>query len=85
MIDDARRSEIVEALAAGTKALARLDFPGGLDGEPREVEITALASKSPAEIESIWPAPSGNQSMPGVSYFALISQAAGLRPETAPP
>ena len=64
LIDDTRRHDLIEALAAGTKALVRLDFAGDFEGDPHNVELRPLGTKTPIKVDTVWQAPSGTQAMP---------------------
>lgn len=77
--DDAREALISE-LASGTRALVRFDFPDLADGQPRNVRVMPLRGGPETRVETIWPAPTGNLAMPGVSFFGLIPAGPGLRP-----
>lgn len=78
-LDAEHRQKLVAALTAGTEAIVRLDFPDLTDGTPNNVRVAPLAGGSPVPVKTLWVAPSGNQSMPGVSYFGLIDAGPGLR------
>jgi hypothetical protein len=75
---DARR-DIVAKLSAGTMGLVRLDVPSNVEGNPRNVQLFPLGSSTATDLSTLWPAPSGNLAMPGVSYFGLFPSAPGLR------
>ena len=74
------REKLIADLSSGARALVRLDFADLTGGEPRNVRVAPLAAGEGTGVKTMWPAPSGNQSMPGVSYFALIDAGPGLRP-----
>jgi hypothetical protein len=75
---DARQNLIAE-ISSGARAIVRFDFPDMTDGRPRNVGVIPLRGGSVTAVETLWPAPSGNLAMPGVSYFGLIPAGPGLR------
>jgi hypothetical protein len=79
-LDADDREKLLSDLNAGTQALVRLDFPNVSKDKPRKVRVAPLSGGDGTEVKSIWIAPSGNLSMPGVSYFGLIDSGPGLRP-----
>ena len=79
-LDAASREKLITALSAGTQSLVRLDFPNLNNELPRNVRIAPLSGGDGALVKTLWVAPSGNQSMPGVSYFGVIDAGPGLRP-----
>jgi hypothetical protein len=56
-----------------------MDFPQASGARPLNVRIIPLGGGPATAIDTIWIAPSGNQAMPGVSYFGLIASGPGLR------
>lgn len=75
-----QRKPLIVSLSAGTDALVRIDFPDIGLGAPQNVRVAPLAGGTTVAVKMLWPAPTGNLAMPGVSYFALIATAPGLRP-----
>ena len=75
---DARQKLIAE-IAGGSKAIVRLDFPDLTAGQPRNVRVIPLRGRVETDVDMIWPTPSGNLAMPGVSYFGLIPARPGLK------
>ena len=73
------RRQLVGELSAGTRALVRIDFPDSYGSAPRNIRVAPLSGGAETPVETIWVAPAGNQSMPGVSYFGLIPAGPGLR------
>ncbi len=74
------RQRILATLTSGAEALVRLDFPhAGADGL-RNVRVSPLAGGAATSVTKFWVAPSGNLTMPGSSYFALVPAGPGLRP-----
>lgn len=76
-----RRTHIIEALTAGSTALVRLDFAttANVTTTPQNVRVTPLAGGPSTPVSTLWVAPSGNQAMPGASYYGLISTGPGLK------
>jgi hypothetical protein len=79
-LDAARRADLIAELASGNTAIVRLDFPDVTGGQPHNVRVAPLSGGDSRPVKLMWTAPSGNQSMPGVSYFGLIDAGPGLRP-----
>ena len=79
-LDQAKRQSLIASLSAGTDALVRMDFAEMTGGPPRNVQIAPLPGGTDTPVKTVWVAPSGNLSMPGVSYFGLIDAGPGLRP-----
>jgi hypothetical protein len=73
------RRQLVGELSAGTRALVRIDFPDSYGSAPRNIRVAPLSRGAETPVETVWVAPAGNQSMPGVSYFGLIPAGPGLR------
>ncbi len=73
------RRQLVGELSAGTRALVRIDFPDSYGSAPRNIRVSPLSGGAETPVETVWVAPAGNQSMPGVSYFGLIPAGPGLR------
>ncbi len=73
------RRQLVGELSAGTRVLVRIDFPDSYSSAPRNIRVAPLSGGAATPVETIWVAPAGNQSMPGVSYFGLIPAGPGLR------
>jgi len=78
-IDAKAREAVVSDLASGKTVLVRLDFPELPAGHPNNVKVAALQGGEERDVRTMWEAPSGSQSMPGLSYFALVDAAPGLR------
>lgn len=76
----AARALLIRELAEGTKVLVRLDFPETPPASPRNARVLALQGGPARPVLNMWEAPSGNQSLPGTSYFALIESAPALKP-----
>lgn len=74
-----QRQALLAELAGGTRALVRMDFPVSMRDTPANVRITALGGGAEIPVDTLWVAPSGNQAMPGMSYFGLIPAGPGLR------
>lgn len=79
-LDTDNREKLLSDLNAGTQALVRLDFPNVSKDQPRKVRVAPLSGGDGTDVKAMWIAPSGNLSMPGVSYFGLIDSGPGLRP-----
>ena len=79
-LDSAKRQKLIAELSAGSEALVRLDFPDLTDSAPRNVRVAPLSGGKDTPVKILWAAPSGNLSMPGVSFFGLIDAGPGLRP-----
>jgi hypothetical protein len=73
------RQKLIADISAGTRAIVRFDFPDLTGGKPRNVRVMPLRGGPGTEVDPIWPAPSGNLAMPGVSFFGLIPAGPGLR------
>lgn len=73
------RRILVGELSAGTRALVRIDFADSYSSAPRNIKVSPLSGGVGTPVETVWAAPAGNQSMPGVSYFGLIPAGPGLR------
>lgn len=80
VLDDAKRLDLLGQIAAGTTVIARLDFPENPGPAPGNVRVRPLAGDKDVAVTTLWIAPSGNQSMPGTSYYALLPAGPGLRP-----
>lgn len=76
-----KRAKIIEELTTGGTALVRLDFASraGTEADPHNVRVTPLAGGPSTPVSTLWAAPSGNQAMPGASYYGLISTGPGLK------
>ncbi len=74
------RQRILATLTSGAEALVRLDFPHSSADGLRNVRVSPLAGGETTPVTRFWVAPSGNLSMPGSSYFALVPAGPGLRP-----
>jgi multidrug efflux system membrane fusion protein len=74
------RQKLVSELSEGTQALVRMDFPDYGGQRPQNVRVAPLTGGAEAPVHTLWVAPSGNLSMPGVSYYGLINAGPGLRP-----
>ena len=74
------RQKLIASLSAGTGAIVRMDFPELTGGTPRNVRVAPLSGGDGTPVKEMWAAPTGNQSMPGVSFFGLIDAGPGLRP-----
>jgi hypothetical protein len=79
-MDTEQREELISDLSAGTQAIVRLDFPDIASAPPRNVHVAPLSGGDGVPVKTMWVAPTGNLSMPGVSYFGLIDAGPGLRP-----
>jgi hypothetical protein len=73
------RQKLIAEISSGTRAIVRFDFPDLATGQPRNVRVIPLRGGTETQVETIWPAPSGNLAMPGVSYFGLIPTSPGLK------
>jgi hypothetical protein len=73
------RQNLITGISSGAQAIVRFDFPDLADGEPRNVRVVPLRGGQETSVEKLWPAPSGNLAMPGVSFFGLIPAGPGLR------
>jgi hypothetical protein len=78
-LDVDARQKLMTEIGAGTEAIVRFDFPDLAGGRPRNVRVVPLRGGRETKVETIWPAPSGNMAMPGVSFFGLIPAGPGLR------
>lgn len=74
------RERMLATLVSGEEALVRLDFPDSVSEPPRNVRIAPLAHGGELAVTGLWAAPSGNQAMPGTSFFAIVPAGPGLRP-----
>jgi hypothetical protein len=79
-LDAEQRQELISDLSAGTQVIVRLDFPDITGGPPQNVRVAPLSGGGGVPVKTMWVAPSGNLSMPGVSYFGLMDAGPGLRP-----
>lgn len=79
-IAPAARAPLIRELAEGAKVLVRLDFPETPPASPKNARVLALQGGPARPVLNMWEAPSGNQSLPGTSYFALIESAPALKP-----
>jgi len=73
------RQKLIAEISSGARAIVRFDFPDLAAGQPRNVRVIPLRGGSETKVETIWPAPSGNLAMPGVSFFGLIPAGPGLK------
>jgi hypothetical protein len=73
------RRQLVGDLSAGARVLVRMDFPDSYGSPPRNIRVVPLSGGAETPVETVWVAPAGNQSMPGVSYFGLVPAGPGLR------
>jgi hypothetical protein len=73
------RQKLMAEISAGSRAIVRFDFPGLTGGKPNNVRVMALSGGTATNVGPVWVAPSGNLSMPGVSFFGLIAAGPGLR------
>jgi hypothetical protein len=78
-LDESNRQKLVSRLSSGELALVRADIPGGDPGPLKEFSLSPLGGGAPTGVLRFWPAPAGNLSMPGSSYFALATAGPGLR------
>jgi hypothetical protein len=78
-LDDGKRQALIARLSAGQDALVRIDFAEVAQATPRNVKTSPLAGGAETTVNDLWPAPSGNLSMPGVSYFGVVAAGPGLR------
>lgn len=74
------RAQLVGELSSGKTTLVRLDFPRGVDSDPKNVQVAPLNGGAASAVSALWPAPSGTLAMPGTSFFALMPTGPGLRP-----
>jgi len=73
------RQKLIAEISSGTRAIVRFDFPDLAAGQPRNVRVIPLRGGPETRVETLWPAPTGNLAMPGVSYFGLIPAGPGLK------
>ncbi len=78
-LDADAREKLIAELSAGRQALVRLDFPDTSLLKPRNIRVAPLSGGEGSPVNTFWVAPTGNMSMPGVSYFGLIDPGPGLR------
>lgn len=78
-LDAAARQKLIADISAGKAAIVRFDFPNLTGGTPRNVRVVPLHGGSETAVETLWPAPTGNLAMPGVSFFGIIPAGPGLR------
>ena len=78
-LDKDRRSEIVTKLSKGEVNIVRLDFPNSDAANPRNVKIAPFSGAAAASVETLWPAPQGNQAIPGAAFLAIAASGPGLR------
>jgi hypothetical protein len=75
---DARQTLMAD-IAGGSRGVLRLDFPDMTADIPKNVYVVPLRGGPETKVDTLWPAPSGNLAMPGVSFFGLIEAGPGLR------
>ncbi len=73
------RQTLMADIANGSRAVLRLDFPDMTADTPENVRVVPLRGGPETTVDVIWPAPSGNLAMPGISFFGLINAGPGLR------
>ena len=78
-LDKDRRGEFVNKLSKGEINIVRLDFPNSDAVKPRNVKIAPLSGAPGSAVETFWPAPQGNQAMPGAAFLGLAASGPGLR------
>ena len=78
-VDAEARQTLMADIANGSRAVLRLDFPDMAIDTPENVRVMPLRGGRETKVDVIWPAPSGNLAMPGVSFFGLINAGPGLR------
>lgn len=78
-IKAADRKKLIDKLSTGKMVLARLDFSEVRGERLQNFRVMPLHAGALTAIETLWPAPSGNSAMPGISYFGLIASGPGLR------
>jgi len=74
------RQRLVDELSSGKTTLVRVDFPRSVERDPKNVRIAPLGGGQEIALTDLWPAPSGNLSMPGTSFFGIMPTGPGLRP-----
>jgi hypothetical protein len=78
-LDVDARQKLMTEISGGKRAIVRFDFPDLSGGQPRNVRVAPLRGGAEVPVDPIWPAPSGNLAMPGVSFFGIIPAGPGLR------
>lgn len=78
-LNEEARQALMIAIANGSRAILRIDFPDAPPQMPVNVTVAPLRGGPATKVEALWVAPSGNLAMPGVSYFALVEAGPGLR------
>lgn len=78
-LKDEQRPKIVEELSSGKKVLVRLDFAQSRGERPKNIRVAPLSGGHETAVKTVWPAPTGNAAMPGISYFAIVDSGPGLR------
>lgn len=79
-LDMERRKAIVTRMSSGSLSIIRADIAGADPGVVTGATLTPLSGGRAVAAEAVWAAPSGNLSMPGASFFALVPAEPGLRP-----
>lgn len=77
-LDADARHDVLAKLSKGDTNIVRLDFPGAGDFKPKDVKITRLTGGESISVDTLWPAPQGNQAMPGAAFLGLAT-AGGLK------
>jgi hypothetical protein len=78
-LNEEARQKLIAEISAGKKAIVRFDFPNLTGGEPLNPRVVPLHGGAATAVETLWSAPTGNQAMPGVSFFGIIPAGPGLR------
>ncbi len=78
-VKEESRKGLIEALSAGKSVLVRVDFPAPQAAQLGNIRVAPLSGGSDVPVKTLWPAPSGNAAMPGISFFGLIPPGPGLR------
>lgn len=73
------RTPLIMALSEGQTIIVRADIAGSSPGPIDDVTLTPLGGGPDTRVDVVWAAPSGNLSMPGVSYYAIAKASPGLR------
>ncbi len=78
-LEDEPRAKLIEELTRGKTVLVRLDFLQSRREPPQNVHVLPLNGGSETTVRTLWPAPTGNAAMPGISFLGLVDAGPGLR------
>lgn len=72
-IDQDKRQVLVDQLSSGEKSLIRMDFPEEIRGEINHFSISSFQGNPLVEINDYWDSPDTNPSLPGSSFYSIVS------------